>query len=938
MSRPIEQASFDGIPLQSLRGLAPDDFIEPLDLEPPVYIYEDDSSRSAASDRPYTYTPYREFDTTLGSRFARPLYQPEFASSLLRPTFGNEKMPVTQSREAICEAVRDNSVFFIDAPTGSGKSTQVAQMLYSAGWTKIITTQPRRIAARNVYERIQTEMAAVVGSEEASQLVSYWTAGKTDRRGSPDAPIQIATDGLVILRDILDKDIPPGTVIVVDEAHEENTNIEVTLGLLKEAVRKNPSLRVVIMSATANSFKYANFFADATPAIPPIIEIKGRNFAVKKIERPESTIVDETIFAAQEIYSRKAPEAKKLNCIQTFVSGVREINDAIHEIRRRLPPELRKAAKILPLHAGLSEAEQQAVMRSYPGVKIVVTTNVAETSLTIPDTSYVIDSGQERREELDYLGNRGLAIHDISQANCDQRAGRAGRVSGDGTYVLTRPDKDSPFTSYINREKFPVPEVLRTDIVRTVLRLRARGIDFAKLDTPNKSHIDPEYIESAEATLRTLGAFGITHTITPTGLRMDKYPIAVTSGRMMVEAGKHSERIRAYMAAIAASKEVGGLPNFSYGIGIEWKKFTEEDSSDLLAGLDIFIASQDMTQAQLRQNDLAIRNVTRAREQYQKIARTAGADVPKLLPPTPEERDILKECIYAGLVTSVYRHNGLGRYLRIGKDDVERELSKRSFVKGHPQYVVGEAYRVEYKKDGAIAEKHLIENVTVATRDTIGRAAMHLVETVPVGFSRRGGQYVEVRKKMLFDIDLFEEIEIEATPSPQLRDRIIQDALREPGAAQKELRVIKKALEDLADLAKDAVPQLTQATLIHLIEAAASEDIIHPSTIENNLRGIIQQNNISLDSYVPVERRERIYQNAPAHFMINEAGGISLPIEYSRGQARVRQQDWDRPDMLAALAVYGEEFQLPDGRQIYFMEGNKRRSLLQIQAKVYAGV
>lgn len=906
-----------------------------MDFDPPVYIHEDDNSRRPSPDDSYTYSPYRDFDTTLGGRFAHKLYQPELADTLLRPQFGNQEMPVTHERDTITRALRDNSVIVLSAPTGSGKSTQIAQIAYSAGWKKIIHSQPRRIAARNVHERVVSEMASVVGSDEANSLVSYFTAGKSDRKGSREAPIQIATDGLLFVRDILDQDIEPGTVIVIDEAHEENTNTEITLGLLKEAVRKDPSLRVVVMSATANSYKFANFFADATPNVPPIIEIKSRNFNVEKVERPESTIVDETVLAAMEIFSRTSPEEKRFNCIQTFVSGTGEISDAIHEIKRGLPPEIRKAAKILPLHAGLSEAEQQATMRSYPGVKIIITTNVAQTSLTIPDTSYVIDSGQERRPELDYMGNTGLAIHDISQADCDQRAGRAGRVSN-GKYVLTRPDKDTPFIPYINREKYSTPEILRTDIVRTVLRLTAKGIDFAKLDTPNKNKIDPEYITSAEATLRTLGAFALNNTVTPTGIRMDQFPIEVTSGRMMVETLQHSERIRAYMAAITASKEVGGLPNFTHGVGKQWNTLTDEESSDLLAQLDIFIASQDMTEAQLRQHNLAVRNVIRAREQYRKMSKLAGGYTKTLLPPTVEERAILKECIYTGLVASIYRHNGSGRYTRIGKDDVERELSKRSVVEGHPQYVVGEAYRVEYKKDGDIAEKHLIEHVSVITRDSIGRAAMHLVETVPVGLTRRNGQYVEVRKKMLFDIDLFEEIEVEAAPSPKLRDRIIQDALREPGAAQRELRAIKKGLEDLADLAKDSVPQMTQDTLIQLIEKAAPVDITHPSTIENNLRAIMLEQNISLDAYVSPGRREHIHLNAPRQLPVDEGNGISITIEYSRGQARVRQQDWDRPEVIAALENHREEILLADGRQVYFMDGNNRRTLLQLQNKVLA--
>ena len=916
MRQKEELASFEGIPLSGLRGLTPSFFT--LDLpeqaDSKYYLEDEHSQVPQALLRPHG-TEEHHFEVQ---------EEPELRYTSETTGLGNNTLPVFPYRHEIVEAVKNNPFTIIVAETGAGKSTQVPQFLLDAGWDKVYLTQPRRAAARNVYDRVRSEVGSVLGGPEGDSLVSYQTAGERD--GPEDARVKVVTDGLHLVRELHDIGVEENDVLIIDEVHEWNANIEVLVAWVKQAVVEKPNLRVVIMSATMDAERLANYFSEVTYNVPPIIEVPGRNFHVERAEKPESTVVDEVLQAVENIRFDQTVGENTQNGILAFLPGKREIQDTIDEIRRRLPPHLAKDAAILPLHAKLTAAEQQAAFRSYPGVKIVVATDVAQTSLTIPDIKYVIDSGYQRRMELDSEGVQGLVLHPISQADCDQRAGRAGRVS-DGFYILTRLDAKTKHVPYIGRDKYPTAEILRTDIVRNTLRVAGVGLDIAELGLYHP--VDGRFIEQAKETLQMLGALDEQGVITAVGKMMNQYPVQATSARMLVETRQYPETVRAYMAAITASKEVGGLPYFAYNAGKRWKDLTEETSSDLLAQLDIFIAIQDMTETQLKSYDLDLNNVERAREQFRKIAKLSGATAGTLLPPTEQEREDLRQCMYAGLVTSIYRFNGAGTYTRVGKADTPREISSRSTVDGTPQLVVGDAYRVEYVKGGERITKHIIENVTAATLSGIGRVAAGLSEWATDGYNMRGGKYVEVRRQHLFGMDLGVTIEVPAEPSPRLRETIIAHAIEHAGPQLARLRAIKKEIEELAHLAKDPIPRMTHDQIIGLIHEAAPADITDPSVVDNNLRLLMVERGISLDAFVSEKRRDRILRNAPSHI---EAGDLSLDVMYRNSRPFVRQQDWRTKD----LSGLRDEVFLKDGRQVYFMFGNKKCSLLELQGRLLA--
>ncbi len=906
MGRYLGPADFEGMPIASLRNL-PTDFFTPQEL----YFNEDETSLRPT---PGAVRLDTNFDQTVGRSGLELSYSSETAE------LGNKDLPVFAYRHEIARAVTENPITIIVAETGAGKSTQVPQFLLDEGYSNVYLTQPRRAAARNVFERIRSEVGLVRGEHEAGSLISYRTAGERD--GPDTAPVKVVTDGLHLMRELHNSGINERDVLIIDEVHEWNSNIEGMIAWVKKSIAQNPNLRVVVMSATMDAQGLANYFGEVCEEVPPIIEVPGRTFAVERREEPGSTVVEQALGCAKKLYDARLGDDEP-NGILIFEPGKREINDAIDEIRRGLPPEIAKVATILPLHAKLSVAEQQAAFRKYKGLKIVVATDVAQTSLTIPDIKYVIDSGLQRRMELDKEGAQGLVLNPISQADCNQRAGRAGRVS-DGVYILTRLDTKADFVNHEGREKYPMAEILRTDLVRNTLKFAAADINIALLDFYHP--LSHEAVEQAQATLRAMGALDIDNSITELGKRMNEFPVCVTSARMMVEVGRYSEQTRAYMAAIVASKEAGGLPYFAYNVGKRWKGLTEETTSDMLAQLDIFIATQSMSEKEMKDGyDLDTHNVVRAREQYRKIATKVRALQDTLPPPTPEEREDLKRCIITGLANSIYVHQGAGNYVQPGKSDNPRQISNRSVVHGRPAVIVGDKYRVEKFAGGLRVEQHILEHATAATLAELGRVAVGQTEWRSEGFAMRGGRFVDVRRLHLFGIDLGATEEIVAEPSPKLREAVIAHVLENAGTQQTRLRDIKRQLEELAHLAKDPVRKLTHDDIVRLVLEAAPEDITDPSIIENNLRLIIDRRNISLDSYISAERRARIVADAPG---VIEAEGVTLGVAYQSTRPLVRHY------IRREVAKLRDEVFLHDGRQVYFVHEGKKCTLVELQEKL----
>lgn len=902
----VADSHFEGLPIGSLKNL-PTEF----------YFPEEDT---------LDHLPYIPKDVATLERYtsqSEPKLDNEFEYYIL----GNPELPVSEHRQEILDAVRDNLFTIITAPTGSGKSTQVPQMLINAGYKKVYITQPRIVAARDIADRITYELGSELGEDKANKMVRFRSANES--KGPSDAVIDVVTDGLQLVVELNSNEENLEEVLIIDEAHEWNSNIEMAIAWAK----KSRNRRVIVMSATMDSRNLASYFADAVDKHPTVIEIEGRTHPVEFIEKPDSNIIEETLKLIPGLLDEALKNEDALNGILVFLPGVKEIDEFMDALEKCLPPEMADKIIMNPLHSKLTAEEQQKALKKYRGkVNIIPATNVAQTSLTIAHIKHVVDSGYEKRIELNDEGVECLKLNAISQADCTQRAGRVGRV-GPGTYTLTKLNDIEPHLMFREREKYPIPEILRSDIMRNTLRAAAINLDITELDLYHK--VSMQNMLRSQDHLRTLGALDENNKITKIGRRMNEFPLSPASARMMVEAElkRHPKEVKAYLSAITASMDSGGLQLFGRDVGRRWNDLTEETTSDLLGQLDIFIATQHLTESEMHEYDLDTKNITKAKDQYRKIAKLMNAfDEGELPPPKLLEREDLKRCIQAGMVNHIYRSLGSLHYVPLKNSTTIRELSNRSLVKGNHQILFGKPYRVEIRHDGEVDEKHIVQDVTAATIADLGRLALNY-EWQPKGFNMRNGIFVKVVKQMLYGLDLGVEKEITAEPSPLLRQQIIEYVLENPGAQQIKLRNIKDETENFAHLAKDHVRKLTHDMIKSLVSLAAPEDITDPSIIDNNLR-LIQdgymeagefKDGVKLETFVDTERQISILLNAPEEI---EVEGVNLNVTYRNHKAIVKKFETEE------IAKLPDEVLLEDKREVYFQYGTKHWTLIDLKYKL----
>jgi hypothetical protein len=838
---------------------------------------------------------------------------------------GNKELPIFEFKDQIIEAVADNPVTILVAETGAGKSTQVPQFLLETGrYETIYITQPRRAAARNVHERLCHEIGQKRGISASEDLVNFQTAH--ERKGPDDATIQVVTDGLHLVRELHGKGIVEDEVLIIDEVHEWNSNVEVLVAYTKMALLENPKLKIVLTSATVDADHLADYYTSVNGMKPPIIEVPGRTFEVHASEEPESTVVDEVIKIVNSFKDEEGGLKQGTKGILVFEPGRREIDDAINQISKRIPKAFRDKVVIFPLHARLSRHQQQAAIESYDDrIKIVVATEVAETSLTIPDIKYVVDSGLHRQSDIDDEGVKGLGQEVAAKAKCDQRKGRTGRVE-DGYYILTRMDKKTDFVPYTERPRFSSPEILRSDLQRFLLKLKLLDIEMVDLDMCHP--VSETMINIASKNLELLDALDEDGNVTSIGERMDQYPVCTSSARIMVESMGYSPAVRNYLAAIVAVKEVGGLPLYDYKEGKPWLELTAEQNSDLLAQLDLFIAVQDMPIFMRRMHGLDGNNFERAKEHFDKIARLAGAPGGKLVPPTDEQREEIRRCSYVGYLSSIYEYAGEGMYVHMVHKGTRtlREVSNRSFVETaerKPAILLADPWRAERFKGSVPEPWHLLENVTIPVLQDLGAVAIRYTSDTHEGFVFNEGKVTEKRVRRLFNRVIGKPVEVPAQPSPALRAKIIEETFKNPGAELRKLLDLQKELERLDRIAKDPVQRLSRNIIDDLVHESAPADITTPATIEDNLRLAIldPERAITIDQFVSEERREEIIANAPN--MIN-VEGLTLMVSYSDRKPIVHVRN---PAQF--LEIEADELYLPDGREVLFaftnQDGNTRR-------------
>jgi ATP-dependent helicase HrpA len=518
-----------------------------------------------------------------GNESRSPARRPPRPATPIPPITYPESLPVSARREEIAQAMRDHQVIIVCGETGSGKTTQLPKIAlelgrgWGAGGHGLIGhTQPRRIAASSVAKRIAEELKSPLG-----EVVGYKV--RFQDRLQAGASVKLMTDGILLAETQNDPLLRAYDTIIIDEAHERSLNIDFLLGYLRQILPRRPDLKIVVTSATIDADRFAQHFASAKgPA--PVLMVSGRLFPVEQRYKPfeesrEYDLNTAIADAVDELWRGMAG-----GDILVFLPGEREIREAADHLRKHLAHQpLHRNAQILPLFARLSQQEQDQVFETGRGQRIVLATNVAETSLTVPGIRYVIDSGLARVKRYSYRSKvEQLQIEPISQAAANQRAGRCGRVAN-GICIRLYDEKD-----FTGRPRFTDPEILRSSLAGVILRMKALHLglidDFPFLEPPPRKAVADGY-----ALLGELNAVDDDNELTPIGRELAKLPLDPRVGRMILEARDRQALHEVLIIASALSvQDVRDRPMEAAQAADEKHKKFDDEKSEFLGYLKLW--------------------------------------------------------------------------------------------------------------------------------------------------------------------------------------------------------------------------------------------------------------------------------------------------------------------------------------------------------------
>ncbi len=552
------------------------------------------------------------------------------------------QLPVSARRDDLLAAIRDHQVVVVAGETGSGKTTQLPKLCLELGRGvrgAIAHTQPRRIAARTVAQRIADELDVPLGG-----AVGY--AVRFDDRGSEDTLVRLVTDGLLLAEIRRDPLLRRYDTVIVDEAHERSLNIDFLLGCLHRILPQRPDLKLIITSATIDPERFSEHFGGA-----PIVEVSGRTYPVEVRYRPpreDEELLDALADTVEELLGERDGD------VLAFFSGEREIRDAAELLTGRLGPRV----EVLPLYSRLAAAEQQKVFGRKPSGRprrVVLATNVAETSLTVPGIRFVVDTGLARISRYSTrLKVQRLPIEPISRASADQRKGRCGRVA-DGICVRLYSEDD-----FDARPEFTDPEVLRTNLASVILQMASLGLGeveaFPFLEPP-----DRRQVRDGVALLHELRALdpSAAEPLTPLGRKLAWLPIDPRLGRMVLEAdGLDCVREVIVIAAALSIQDPRERPTEQRAQADQLHARFTDKGSDFLAYINLwgYVRSlgDELSRSQLRKRCKAeFLHYLRIREWQDLVGQLEGSarEVGLTLNESPAEAPQIHAALLSGLLS-----------------------------------------------------------------------------------------------------------------------------------------------------------------------------------------------------------------------------------------------------------------------------------------------
>ncbi|MGZ5228067.1 MAG: ATP-dependent RNA helicase HrpA, partial [Burkholderiales bacterium] len=567
-------------------------------------------------------------------------------ANLPQPTYPDE-LPVVARRAEIALAIAENQVVIVSGETGSGKTTQLPKICLELGRGVnglIGHTQPRRIAARTVAARIAQELKSPLG-----HAVGYKV--RFADKLSPDTYIKLMTDGILLAETQGDRLLKAYDTIIIDEAHERSLNIDFLLGYLKRVLPERPDLKVIVTSATIETERFSKHFNGA-----PVIEVSGRMYPVEHRYRPleagdedkEDQDIEDAILNAVDELARDRAAGDVL----IFLPGEREIRETAEALRKHHP----KGAEILPLYARLSFEEQERIFKPGTARRIVLATNVAETSLTVPGIRYVIDTGLARLNRYSWRNKVAqLQIEKVSKASANQRAGRCGRVAP-GICVRLYSEED-----YASRPEFTDPEILRSSLASVILRMKSLRIgdveDFPFLEPPSARMINDGYQLLAE-----LGAVDENNDLTQVGWQLAKFPIDPRIARMVLAARRENcLREVLIIASALAVHDPRERPFDRAEAADRAQEQFQEERSDFMAYLKLWAFFEDALKHKksnrklvelLHEHFLSHRRMREWRDIHGQLAALV-AELGMQLNETPATSDQIHRALLAGLLGNI---------------------------------------------------------------------------------------------------------------------------------------------------------------------------------------------------------------------------------------------------------------------------------------------
>ena len=834
--------------------------------------------------------------------------------------FGNPEWPIAAWRDCVDDTVANHMATVLASGTGNGKSIFGPQMFYESGrYRRVFITQPRIVATRENARFTQYQMEQATG-QKMGHIIGYRTANEGDTLG-PSHAIREHTDGYT-LQQMLSRDssiITKDDLLIIDEAHERNANIDIALALALEK-----GIRVLIQSASINTEKFAHYCSrQLGGAEVPVLEIPGSM-------HPRHVVVggqihDEIIKYANMGSNNPLGVEGPLN-IGALVPGAHERKD----IESRLARKVGRYA-ILHLHGDQTPEQQRRSFEDYPNGKIVLMTDVGRQSITIPQQHVMIDGGYHKIGDY-RLGVRYLRTTPVSRAGIEQGMGRISRTMP-GIYVHAALDGYPPIPRDANGQLLvdahEVPPIQRTDPLPYQLKLMASGRDLESLDL-----MDPPRMAELEYGKRKAVRMGATvlnsGEKTEIGKAMEQFSsLDPAFARMLVEARRYGDKVELRMAAmVAACQQDGGITMTEQRCE-GWRRLTKETRSDMLVQLDILAQAMHMDKAELGRHHIVSQRLDRAKDLLHRVCKDRNLDIDSLTPPNEEQRKQLIACIITG-ADMLFISRGDQQYSN--EEGFEGRLPKSTTLSGGSRLLIGTPYALEHYRNKKLKTHRIIKNATAVTAEQLQKYAPWRCQDDNIQYFVDKNDKVYKSTNVYFDgKPLRDAVYSDPEPSIETTRALLQKLFHDPVPHKEASMDTKEIYNEVARLKNLLVDRSDkQEYFDHIMQTLVVDNVGKWGDVKvkemYQLAKVLHKRNVHKwlqDTLAPASHEAKeILQKSPDHVIVEMDGElVQVPVEYKQNKA------FFAIPLQQAQCLENIEEQL-DNRQVYvYVDGSKKNFL-----------